>query len=320
MTIYRHTENKSIPAEGGADIVQGERSAARNESAPPLLVSSPISQQTFEVYPKSIRVRRPFKGVAATPPDRSGSAIQGFSDKSKSRLRFIAANAGHLLQSQFCCTYQDLWPIDGREFKRHLNAFLVAARRAFPFLLNLWAGEFQTRGAPHAHVFLNVPATDENRLILARLWVRIAHPGNADMLAFHSHPRNMIPWKMGNGSYLCKYLDKEHQKAIPQGFANFGRWWGHSRGLVPDPDIITPVELREQFPSVDEQTGEVSDVDPCKYLIRTVGRYHEKINRRSWFRRTSRTATALTGAPIFRQALEYLRRQHNSQGDEPPPF
>jgi hypothetical protein len=42
---------------------------------------------------------------------------------------------------------------------------------------------------------------------------------------------------MFTGSYLCKYLDKQHQKAIPEGFRCFGRWWGNSRKLVEDPAV-----------------------------------------------------------------------------------
>lgn len=287
------------------------------------LVSSPISQQrafdSIEVYPRSLRVRRPFTGQVATPPpDRSDSGIQSFSDKSRSRLRFMAANSSHLLQSQFCCTYHDYWPINGREFKRHLNVFLTAARRAFPSLRYLWVAEFQTRGAPHAHVYLNLPATYENRFMLAVLWCRVVNLNDSQLMAFHNHPSNMIAWTMGTGSYLCKYLDKQHQKAIPEGFHSFGRWWGNSRGLVPPPDAITPEDLRACFPEVNQVTGECLEVDPLTFLVRTVGRYHEKCNRRSWFRRTNRTTTALTGAPIFRQTLAYLLKLHGDPAADPP--
>lgn len=285
------------------------------------LVSSPISQQTvFEVYPQTVKIKRPFRGAAPTPPNRNGQGLQGFSEKSRSRLRFTAANSSDLLSSQFCCTYHDCWPIDGRQFKRHLNAFLTSARRAFPFLSYLWVAEFQTRGAPHAHVYLDLPATDENRHKLAEIWCRLVDKNDPQLLAFHRHPKNMIAWEMRSGSYLCKYLDKAHQKAIPDGFRNFGRWWGNSRGLVPDPDVITGGELQEDLPQVDEETGEIHDQDAVKFLIRTVGRHHERKNKRSWFRRTNRSTSSLMGAPIFRQALEYLERSRGQTTEEKSPF
>lgn len=56
------------------------------------LVSSPISQKTvFEVYPATLKVKRPFNGEAPVPPTRTGQQLKGFSDKSRSRLRFNAA-------------------------------------------------------------------------------------------------------------------------------------------------------------------------------------------------------------------------------------
>ena len=215
---------------GQAAVGSGSTCASRGAGSPAgaPLVSSPISQQrgldSLEVFPRSLRVRRPFTGPVATPPDRTASGIQSFSDKSRSRLRFTAANSSHLLISQFCCTYHNVWPINGREFKRHLNVFLTDARRVFPGLKYLWVAEFQTRGAPHGHVYLNLPVTDENRYKLAFIWCRIVDANDSQLLAFHSHSSNMCSWAMGSGSYLCKYLDKQHQKMIPDGFHSFGRW------------------------------------------------------------------------------------------------
>jgi len=290
----------------------------------PLLVSSPISQQErWENYPYTSRLKRPFRGETPTPPTRTGSEIQGFSEKSRSRLRFIATNSRDILRSQLGLTYPgDHWPTDGREFKRHLNAFLTASRRVFPFLSYLWIAEFQSRGAPHVHLFLDVPPTDEHRETLARIWCRIVNPSTGyddDHWRVHTHPSNFIRWTMGSGSYLCKYLDKAAQKAIPHGFTSFGRWWGNSRGLVPDPETITREQVEDEFPQVDESTGEVNP-DAWAFLVRTVGRYHEKCNRRSWFRRTNRSTSALTGAPILRQALDYLRRSRGEPPEPLPPF
>lgn len=285
------------------------------------LVSSPISQKTeFLLYPQTLKIKRAFYGETPIPPVRSGLGLQGFSDKSRGRLRFTAANSGHILKSQFCCTYQNKVPADGRQFKKHLNAFLTRCRQEFPFLSYLWIGEFQTRGVPHAHVFFDLAANDSNRIRLAQIWSRIADRGNETLLAFHSHPKNMIPWSMGSGSYLCKYLDKQHQKAIPAGFYNFGRWWGNSRGLVPEPEVTDTDTLKADFPEVDETTGECHDAPAIAVLVRTVGRYHEHINKRSFFRSTSKSTSALTGAPIFRQMLNHLYRTRNVKPPEAVPF
>jgi hypothetical protein len=312
-------------------IGTAENQGQRNAQAPPAsgggpgeaapLVSSPISQKgVLEVFPVSVKIKRKHSGPIPTPPTRRGQELQGFSEKSRGRLRFTATNARELLRSQFGLTYHDQWPTDGREFKRQLNLFLTRCRQAFPFLSYLWIGEFQSRGAPHVHLFLDIPPTSENRSILAGIWCSIVDPSGQDskLRAVHHHPANFIGWKMGTGSYLCKYLDKAAQKSIPEGFHSFGRWWGNSRGLVPPPEQITAIDLRSEFPAVDQSTGEEFDLDAWKFLVRTVGRYHEKQNRRSWFRRTNRSTSALTAAPIFRQALEYLRRSRGAPLDSVP--
>lgn len=67
---------------------------------------------------------------------------------------------------------------------------------------------------------------------------------------------------MGSATYLCKYLDKEAQKAVPEGFVNFGRFWGNSRTLVPAPITVTIEDVDLAAP-VDPLTGEVSGGSSC---------------------------------------------------------
>ena len=292
------------------------------------LVTYPISQKTsyrrpssFEVYPRSNRVKRPFTGPLPPLTDRTSSGIQGFSKHSRTRLCFAAANCSDLIRSQFCLTYHDYWPINGKEYKRQLNLFLTRARQAFPFLAYLWVSEYQTRGCPHVHFYSDLPANEENRRILAGIWHKIADPTNEEHRWFHAdRPDAMTPWDMGTGSYLCKYLDKSHQKAIPEGFHSFGRWWGNSRGLVPSPEVITAEEVEALFPRVNEDTGETGDLDPVAFLVRTVGRHHEKLSRRSWFRHSNKSTLSLTGAEVFRQALAYLQKTQGRDDSPPPPF
>jgi len=293
-----------------------------NTTAPPdeqALVTSCISQKTtIELYPRTIKIKRPFT-QEKTAPNRALTSISGFSENSRRNLRFKATNASHLLGSQFGLTYGQHWPTDGREFKRHLNNFLTQLRQQFPFLLYLWIAEFQSRNAPHVHVFLNITPTKDNREKLADIWCNLVNaPDKANMLVVHRNPKNFIAWKMGTGSYLCKYLDKASQKAIPAGFENFGRFWGNTRGLVQPPEVMTVDTVNRLLPTTDETTGE-TDLPSATWLLRIVGRYHEKHNRRSWFRKTNKSTSALTGAPIYRQALAYVLRTRNINTN-PEPF
>lgn len=309
----------------------GDARCAAGGGRPPgdPLVSYRISAHDSEdkalLYPRTIKRKRPGFVPSNPPPDRSGSELQGFSKQSRSRLRFTVENAPTLQRcAQFVGTYHDLWPVNGREFKRHLKIFLDRLRRRIPFLEYVWAAEFQTRGAPHFHLFLNIEPSEENRRLLGSMWNQIADPGSEYHRWWHvdrvDHDGRsaLIPWEMASG-YLCKYLDKEHQKMIPDGFRNFGRWWGNSQGLVPPPEETSREQVHQELPTVDEGTGE-EHPDAWKFLMRTVGRYHEHQNRRSWFRKTNRSTSALTGAPIFRQTLEYLRRTRGTDDESHSPF
>lgn len=278
----------------------------------PLLVSYPITQKTsFHLYPISLRLKRETDNRGGNPPPRTGTTIDGFSDKSKGRLRFLATNSGHLLGTQFCMTYHEKWPNNGTTLKKHLNLFLTRLRQKFPELRYIWIAEFQTRGTPHFHFYSNIPRNQENRRLLAKIWNHIVDPDNRTHLAFHLHKRNFINWEMKYGNYLCKYLDKSHQKCIPDNFYDMKRWWGNSQNLLPEPEII-PLEFLDDkfsFQSVNLRTGEENSFTASTWMIRQIGRHHEKCNRRSWFRKTWFSTSTLSGAPIFRQLVGYLERQ-----------
>lgn len=293
----------------------------------PLLVNRCISQTSspsaFLVYPSTLKIVRPKYGVSSdqVPPVRTD--IQGFSDHSRRRLRFLAGNTSVPLISQFCLTYHKTCP-DGHTIKKHLNSWLTNLRKRFPDVQYLWVLEFQTRGVPHFHCWLSLPHDLPGlRNILAKSWNRIAEPDSPDHLAFHNHKKNLIAWDMYSPSYLCKYLDKECQKSVPAGYSGVGRFWGNSRGLLATPEEITPEELSYlQTEQVNEETGEIiTTFDPVKYIIRTVGRLHEKKLKRSKWKSRARKAltscTLATGSNSFRQTLQYLRKDFEQRENLP---
>ncbi len=292
------------------------------------LVTCPIFQ-TFEdthleLYPGSFRMKRPFTGEAPEPPTRLGTEIQGFSKKSRIRLRFVADNCTAKIKTQFCMTYGDVWPINGRSLKADLNRFRTAVKKHYPLLEDLWIAEFQTRGCPHFHFFSNISLTPQNHATLTRIWHKIAGYGQDKHLRVHGHESNFIEWSMTNGNYLCKYLDKEHQKAIPEGFHNFGRWWGHSRNLVPKPTTVDLQAISEKFDrfNCDEYGVITDDRDAEKQLIRTLGRFHEKrlgkYRKRSFIRKTNRSFTVLGGRKIYDQLIEFWSKEdeHDFTGND----
>lgn len=285
-------------------------------SAP--LVTTPISQETtsqpeIHWYRKSVSVVHPNTGnTDAQPPDRSLSTIQSFSSKSKSRLRKTAANAAYPLVSQMALTYHNDWPINGRVCKKHLNTFLQFIRDNCSDIGYLWIMEFQTRGCPHFHIFLTIEPDLAIWDKLAAAWVRITG-GTDEALWWHGSKRgrNWMLWDMGTAQYLAKYLDKDAQKVIPEGYVNFGRFWGNSRNIKPVP-VTAPLEILDELTVVDEETGEFYGGRVT--VIRWLGLMAEKqTNGYSRFRKRAQHSsyTILDGVRAYQQIEDYFADYHH---------
>lgn len=309
------TSSEKIPssgsAGGGGHLLVNRCISQRSNSAKALLV-----------YPSAVKIVRDHQGKCSenVPPGRTD--IQGFSDHSRRRLRFLAGNPSIKLISQFCLTYHKTVP-DGHTIKKHLNSWLTRLRSRFPGVGYLWVLEFQTRGVPHFHVWISLPHDLPGlRNILAKSWNNIAEPGNSQHMAFHNHKRNLIAWDMYSPAYLCKYLDKESQKAVPAGYVGVGRFWGNSRGLLAIPEEITPEDLKHLMPEeIDEETGEVTQNSAIGYAIRIMGKHHEKVLKFSrWRSRARRGFTSYTlnrSGPVLRQILSYLRKNYEQRENVP---
>ncbi len=288
------------------------------------LVNTFISQQekkrknpvkSFHVWPRAVKLERDYRKDSTAPPPSLRGDIQSFSASSRRRLKFTSSNAFPELISQFGMTYHNLCP-DGRTVKGHLNAFLTSLRREFPSVRYLWILEFQKRGTAHFHLFLTLShETPHLHRFMADKWHEIADPTSPEHKRFHRHASNFIPWDMGSGSYLCKYLDKEAQKALPDGFSGVGRFWGNSRGLVPEALEITTedIDAAYSYEVIDTDTGEVLDFIASEYLTRQLCRHHEKSLRRSRWKSSARkrptSYTLPNGSAVYRQLENYLYRQ-----------
>lgn len=309
-----NSAGRAEPLGEAAECSLGTNTKSQAAGAP--LVSSAISRRGLEVYPVSVKIVRPSTSSSVPPPVRS--AIDSFSDKSRRRLRFTALNAFPALSAQFGMTYPETWPDDGRIVKRHLDNFLHKFRRRWPDHSYLWIFEFQRRGAPHFHLFTSLPVTDQHRHELAAMWVKTICGGNSSLLV-HDHSSNFIKWEMRGGSYLCKYLEKQAQKCVPEQFLNVGRFWGASRGIVPEPVFVDAETVPEV---VDRSTGEVV-CGGFNQLTRWIGRLHEKQTRGfSMCRKTSRSYTVPVAAQHYKaieryysQQIEFYRHSRLEQSD-----
>jgi hypothetical protein len=258
---------------------------------------------------------REFKGKPSEIPPSRRSEISSFSQSSKSRLKFTAANAFPELISQFAMTYHHTSP-DGRTIKQHLDTFLKSLRRKFPDVRYLWILEFQTRNTPHFHLFLSLPhGTASLHSFMAEKWHSIAEPDSPEHLKFHRHKKNFIPWDMGSAGYLCKYLDKEAQKAVPVGYTGVGRFWGNTRGLVPDSITVQMEDIDNaySYEAINFNTGEISEFKASEYVTRQLCRHHENSLKKSRWKSSARTRptcyTLQNSAKIFTTLENWLSRQ-----------
>lgn len=178
------------------------------------------------------------------------------SRRSLNRLALLIRSCNVEFSSIMTLTYGVNYPHDGRVAKKHLNAFLVAAKRAFGDFEYFWVLEFQRRGAVHFHLATTLDPPDvPHRVVFADIWTRISQEGNwpysrlldlpsnlsdgfphytaADCRQVHSHSKawEKVRSKDGMHHYLAKYANKLRQKEVPRHYRNVGRFWGVSRGV-----------------------------------------------------------------------------------------
>jgi hypothetical protein len=127
---------------------------------------------------------------------------------------------------------------------------------------------------------------------------------------------------MYNASYACKYLDKQCQKQVPEGYTGVGRFWGNSRGLLAIPEEIKPEDLAYLMPcEIDYETGEINENRPFNWIVKQLGKLHERKLKNTPWRSRVRTGLASftlhTSAPQFRQLRNYLERTYQDESDLP---
>lgn len=196
----------------------------------------------LQVYHNDLKVKKAF--LQAPPKDRPvrGNIFE-FSDDSRRRLLFVCRNSGHNITSQFCCTFHNSWPLDGKSLKKMNEAFIKRLKRRFGNDIHyLWVLEFQDRAAPHIHFYCDIDPSPLNRGLLTKAWLEVSGQENdIDCYEVHDHPKNFFTWEMKSGAYLAKeYIGKIEQKEVPAAFHNVGRFWGNSLNMTPDYVTIAP--------------------------------------------------------------------------------
>lgn len=233
---------------------------------------SPLPGQfVLQVYKVDLKIVKGFSRPGSQHERAPREAIFEFSASSRKNLLKTCRNSGHHIRSQFCLTFHENWPADGKELKRQMHVFLVLLARHYPGCHYLWVLEFQARTAPHFHLFTDLEPTSENQRFLAQTWVTVSGQLDDEVcLAWHLHENNFFAWTMVNGSYVSKYAEKAEQKDVPENFHNVGRFWGSSRNMVPRYYVVDPVEAEDP-----EIAGKIEQA------VRSITKNEEKKRRRS---------------------------------------
>ena len=162
---------------------------------------------------------------------RPRSSISHFSVGCGVRMRRYLRECRAVYQCMVTLTYPSDYPTDGARSKEHLRRYLQECKRwdekANPLATTdfsaFWFLEFQERGAPHYHIFLNrCPPKDFN----SSTWYRIVNSEDEKHLRAGTRTEVLRRGRAGTISYASKYAAKAAQKSVPAGYENVGRFWG----------------------------------------------------------------------------------------------
>lgn len=153
-------------------------------------------------------------------------------------MAFVAHNTLIQFDVMVTLTYPSSYPSDGKAVKKHLEKFIAWVLRV-GVESYFWFMEFQRRGAPHFHIFTAGGMLPKMKTAVSQKWFDIV--GSEDPKHLKAGTRvEKLRRPDAAGRYAAKYAGKPHQKRVPDGYQNVGRWWGHSRDVKP-----LPLEIKE---------------------------------------------------------------------------
>lgn len=229
--------------------------------------------------------------------DRLEGAVRGeieyLSGKSRRRLALVAGNSPIVFRSFVTVSYPGEFPCDGKLVKKHLHALLAALRRRCGKLEYLWFLEFQRRGAPHLHLFLDHALPEplsvmqrkagrvrkecrvnwESQDWISARWYEIVGSGD------ERHLRAGAAWEViekpdGAARYVAKESYKTFQKVVPKDFQNVGRFWGVSRNVSPEEGKMV-YATKDQMSAIFGAESMDPDGNPFPVLFSAAEAYHK---------------------------------------------
>jgi len=221
-----------------------------------------------------VETRGGFEQVVKEVEQPKRGEIIEFSQRSRQRLRCLIASVCRSELPYFVTlTYPKEWTWDVRLWKRHLKVFSQRFERRFPTAGFIWKLEFQERGAPHFHPFVwGIPESEGLRAIIefvSEAWFEVV--GSGDEKHFKAGTSvERIRTLMGAMRYVSGYASKADQ-TLPG--KKVGRYWG--------------VVGRKNIPRGRPETMVLNHAE-SKFVLRTVRRYMQSVNRQTRIRRVAK--------------------------------
>ena len=158
------------------------------------------------------------------------STVTGFSPRSGVRMRRYLRECLPEYREMVTLTYPGFFETNGKAVKEHLRRFLQELRREYIRQhsddgrhSSFWFLEFQSRGAPHFHIFTT---WSPNKEWVASTWYRIVNSEDIRHLHAGTRVEFLKQGRAGTISYASKYAAKAEQKEVPENYKNVGRFWG----------------------------------------------------------------------------------------------
>lgn len=159
------------------------------------------------------------------------SAITGFSARSGQRMRKYLRGCEAEYAYMHTLTYPFSYESNGAVVKDHLKKYMRwlkdqhinSGQELKGRFSAFWFLEFQSRGAPHYHIFTNC-LVDYKKV--AKKWFEIVGSEDNRHLAAGTRVEALKKGRGGTISYASKYAAKAEQKTPPEDYKNIGRFWG----------------------------------------------------------------------------------------------
>lgn len=160
----------------------------------------------------------------------SRGSINEFSPTAGRRMRSYLRECVPEYICMVTLTYPFAYPTNGPETKEHLRRFIQELKRNAPTHTSqqfscFWFMEFQSRGAPHYHLFVTY---SPDKQWVSKRWYEIVNSEDERHLRAGTNCELFKRGREGTISYASKYAAKQEQKQVPEGFENVGRFWGVS--------------------------------------------------------------------------------------------